>query len=236
VSKVTKPSPPASGVFIPGVKPRIFIIEDQRLIADLFRMHCESEGWPVVGIAQTMAEGLAQCRDLRPDLLLLDFSLPDGNGMDVAEILMRQFPALKVIGVSSHCDGWTLMKMQRLGLHGFVDKQNPATGDLTQAVQTVLSGRTYYTPLVSKVTGALRRDSQAFYRVLSDYEMQILSLIGQSLTDDEIAAHIGISPSTVQSRRRDILRKLNIHSTPKLIHFAIQNGLTQLDQIKRVEP
>jgi DNA-binding NarL/FixJ family response regulator len=236
VSKAPHPDslPPAS---VPGsIPPHILIIEDQRLIADFLRLHCLSQGWRVVGTARTVAEGLAACRAERPDLVIMDFSLPDGNGLEAAEILMKEFTRLKVIGISSHCDGWTMLQVQRVGLHGFVDKHNPSPEELTRAIQTVMSGRTYYTKIVSEATHALRRDSQAFYRVLSDYEMQILSLIGQSLSDDEIAARLEISPTTVQSRRRDILRKLNLHSTPKLIHFAIKNGLTRPEQITQPPP
>jgi DNA-binding CsgD family transcriptional regulator len=67
--------------------------------------------------------------------------------------------------------------------------------------------------------------------VLSDYEVRVLSMIGESKSDEEIGSILGISPATVQSRRRDIMRKLDVHSTPKLIHYAIVNGLTRPEQL-----
>ena len=86
-------------------------------------------------------------------------------------------------------------------------------------------------PVVVESSASLRRDPKAFIRVLSDYEIRILSLIGESKTDDEIAAVLAISATTVQSRRRDIMKKIDVHSTPKLIHFAIINGLTRPEQL-----
>ena len=121
--------------------------------------------------------------------------------------------------------------MQRLSLAGFVDKNEQRTEVLTEAIQAVLSGRIYYTPIVNQSSASIRRDPKAFIRVLSDYETKILSMIGESKNDDEIALILGIRPATVQSRRRDIMGKLDIHATPKLIHYAIVNGLTRVEQL-----
>lgn len=212
------------------------IIEDQRLIADFLSLHCHAIGLKVRAIGVTLAEGLAAVREHTPDLLLLDFSLPDGSGIEAAKDLQRDFPEMKILGISSHRDPWTLLQVQRLGLHGFVDKHDQRPEVLTEAIQSVLAGRTFYTPIVNETTSTMRRDPRAFIRVLSDYEMQILSLIGESKSDDEIAAQLGISPATMQSRRRDIMGKLNVHTTPKLIHFAIVNGLTRPEQLSSHPP
>ncbi|HEY4299585.1 MAG TPA: LuxR C-terminal-related transcriptional regulator, partial [Candidatus Didemnitutus sp.] len=126
---------------------------------------------------------------------------------------------------------WTMLQVQRLGLHGFVDKLEQRPEVLTEAIRSVLAGRIYYVPMVNEATATLRRDPKAFIRVLSDYELRILSMIGESKSDDEIATVLGISPATMQSRRRDIMRKLDVHTTPKLIHFAIVNGLTRPEQL-----
>ena len=107
---------------------------------------------------------------------------------------------------------------------------------LADAIRAVLGGQTYYTPIVNESSTTIRRDPKAFIRVLSDYETRILGLIGESQSDDEIAQVLDISPATVQSRRRDIMRKLDIHSTPKLIHYAIVNGLTRAEQLGRARP
>lgn len=211
---------------------RVLIIEDQRLVADFFHQHCKSLEMEVLGISETLTEGLAMVQAHRPELLLLDFSLPDGDGLEAGRKLRQEMPALKIIGISAHRDPWTMLKVQRAGLQGFVDKNQQEARILTNAIETVMSGQIYYTPIVATATAQIRRDPNAFMRVLSDYELQLLALIGRSLTDQEIAEQLGISPSTMQSRRRDIMQKLDIHSTPKLIHFAIVSGITRPDHLR----
>jgi len=209
------------------------IIEDHRLFADF--LHGCLQEWGFGGIEQTTtgADGLRLVREKRPDLLLLDISLPDMDGLEVARVVLAECAEVKILGVSSHRDSWTMLQVQRLGLHGFVDKLDQSREVLRQAVETVLSGHVFYTRAVNESSARLRRDPRAFTRVLSDYETRLLSLIGQALTDEEIAAEVGISPATMQSRRRDIMRKLDIHTTPKLIHYAITQGLTRPDRLTK---
>lgn len=207
------------------------IIEDHRLFAD-FLSGCLKE-WGIEVVLETALgmEGLKKIRESRPDLLLLDISLPDIDGLEVARQVLADCPGVRVVGISSHRDAWTMLQVQRLGLHGFVDKLDQNREVLRQAVATVLGGNVFYTRAVTESSARLRQDPKAFTRVLSDYEMRILALIGEAKSDDEIATIIGISPATMQSRRRDIMRKLDIHSTPKLIHYAITNGLTRPDRL-----
>ncbi len=210
---------------------RAVIVEDHRLFAD-FMAACLKE-WGVEVLLHTASgiEGLKAVRERQPDLLLLDFSLPDIDGLEVARQVLHDCPDVRVVGISSHRDAWTMLQVQRLGLHGFVDKLEQDRAVLRQAVATVLAGHVFYTSAVNESSARLRRDPKAFTRVLSDYEVRILGLIGEALTDEEIGREVGVSPATVQSRRRDIMRKLDIHSTPKLIHFAITNGLTRPDRL-----
>ena len=216
-----------------GKQKRVIIIEDQRLVAEFFQFHCQAMNLTVLSVHSTLAEGLNAVRHNQPDLLLLDFSLPDGNGLEGARGILADFPEVKVLGISAHRDHWTMLQVQRIGLHGFVDKHEQRTEVLTEAILAVLSGRIFYVPVVNEATARLRRDPKAFIRVLSDYELRILSLIGESKSDDEIAILLNISPATMQSRRRDIMRKIDVHTTPKLIHFAIVNGLTRPDQLNQ---
>ena len=214
---------------------RVIIIEDQRLVAEFFQFHCQAMNLNVLSVHGTLAEGLAGIRAASPDLVLLDFSLPDGNGLEGAKGILADFPDIKILGISAHRDPWTMLQVQRIGLHGFVDKHEQRTEVLTEAILAVLAGRIYYVPVVNEATARLRRDPKAFIRVLSDYELRILSLIGESMSDEEIATLLNISPATMQSRRRDIMRKIDIHTTPKLIHFAIVNGLTRPDQLMLIQ-
>lgn len=210
---------------------RVVIIEDQRMVAEFFAAHCASLGLEVVAKCGTIAEGLAAVRRLRPRLLLLDFSLPDGNGLAFACELMSDLPELRIIGVSSQCDPWAMLQVQRLGLHGFVDKHEPRPEALTEVIRAVLANRIYYSAAVMETTTELRRNPKAFFRLLSEAEQHLLALVGESLNDDEIAAALGISPATVQSRRRSVMHKLGVHSTPKLISYAIVHGITRPERL-----
>jgi DNA-binding NarL/FixJ family response regulator len=212
---------------------RVVIVEDQRLIAEFLLHHCRDLRLQVVQHCAGYVDGLAIIREHRPDLVLLDISLPDGDGLELARLIIEELAHVKVLIISSHRDPWTMLQVQRIGIHGFVDKKDQRPEILTEAIQTVLGGGIYYTPVVNLSSAMIRRDPKSFIRVLSDYETRILSLIGESKSDDELAAVLGISPATVQSRRRDIMRKLDIHSTPKLIHYAIVNGLTRAEQMGR---
>lgn len=210
---------------------RVVIVEDQRLVAEFFSHHCRDMGLEVVESCATCQESLAAIRRHQPNLILLDISLPDGDGLELAQTVLGELPLVKILAISSHRDPWTMLQVQRIGLHGFVDKHEQRPEVLAEAIRAVLGGQIYYTPIVNESSSSIRRDPKAFIRVLSDYEIRILSMIGESKTDEEIAGLLGISPATVQSRRRDIMRKLDIHATPKLIHYAIVNGLTRAEQL-----
>ncbi len=215
---------------------RVVIVEDQRLVAEFLQFHCRDLRLEVVQHAGGFREGLAAIRQHQPDLVLLDISLPDGDGLDLARIVIDELPRIKILAISSHHDPWTMLQVQRIGIHGFVDKNDQRPEVLSEAIFAVLGGRVYYTQIVNQSSAAIRRDPKSFVRVLSDYETRILSMIGESKSDEEIANALSISPATVQSRRRDIMRKLDIHSTPKLIHYAIVNGLTRAEQLGRKKP
>lgn len=215
---------------------RVVIIEDQRLFAEFLHFHCRDIRLQVVRRCAGYLDGLAAVRESQPDLVLLDISLPDGDGLELARIVIEELPRVKVLTISSHHDPWTMLQVQRIGIHGFVDKTDQRPEALTAAIHAVLGGRVYYTPVVNQSSASIRRDPKSFIRVLSDYETRILSMIGESKSDEEIATVLNISPATVQSRRRDIMKKLDIHSTPKLIHYAIANGLTRAEQLARKKP
>jgi DNA-binding NarL/FixJ family response regulator len=215
----------------PRLSGRVVIVEDQRLVADLFAAHCEKLGLQVVALAKTLQEAYAAVRRLEPDLLMTDFSLPDGDGLQGAVKLMGEFRTMRVIGLSSHRDPWTMLQVQRSGIHGFVDKNDQRPDVLTEAIVAVMHGRTFYTQVVGQSSAVLRHDRSAFVHVLSDYELRVLALIGEAKDDVEIGNLLGISASTAQSRRRDIMRKLDIHSTPKLIHYALAQGIVRTDHL-----
>jgi DNA-binding NarL/FixJ family response regulator len=209
----------------------VVIVEDQALLSDMLAATCRRElGFETVAVEATGQAGLEAVRRLSPELLLLDISLPDIDGLDVAAVVRRELPAVRILAFSSHREPRTIRRVRELGLHGFFDKQEQTLDRLKEAIERVMDGRGYFSPVFGVVVESLQRDALAYHRILSDYEQTVLGLIGEAKADPEIAVELGIQPSTAQSRRRDIMGKLGIHSTPKLIRYAIENGFTRPDR------
>src|SRR3954464_13035886 len=113
---------PGKPTGIPAASGRVVIVEDQRIVAEFFTHHCRDLGLQVLQACGTCKEGLAAIRKHRPDLVLMDISLPDGDGPALAKTVLEQIASVKVLAISSHRDPWTMLQVQRIGLHGFVDK------------------------------------------------------------------------------------------------------------------
>ncbi len=204
------------------------------MVADLLATVCRRELNFEVVINETHGRrALEQIRSLRPDLIILDLSLPDIDGLAIARAVRHELPMIKILVLSALRDAITLSTVRKLGLHGFVDKRLQTVAMLKNAISLVAQGHFFFAPVVNDADPVQRGEAKSFMRILSDYEQHILSLIGESKSDAEIAKIVGISPVTVQSRRRDIMNKLDVHSTPKLIRFAIENGFTRPDYFPR---
>lgn len=209
---------------------KIAIVEDHALIAELLANLCRREFKFEVVLAETHGKrALPAIRRLEPDIVLLDLMLPDMDGLKLAEAVLKDLPRTRVLALSSLRDPATLNRVHELGLHGFVDKREQNVRVLRQAIDLVSRGHGFFSPVYGEVIGRLRRDPKAFNRMLSNYEQNVLGLIGESKSDEEIARILRVKPLTAQARRRDIMRKLGIHNTPKLIQFALENGFSRVD-------
>lgn len=216
---------------------KIGIVEDEGITGDVLATVCEKEFAATIVVRQTSGRGgLAGILEAKPDVALLDLCLPDIDGLVVAATVRRELPRCRVVVLTALRDPVTLLRIRELGLHGFVDKHEQSVAVLTRAIASILVGKGYFSPIMASVLAELRQDPHAFHLVLSEHEQRILVLIGNARTDEEIAAFIGMSPATVQSRRRDIMRKLDIHSTPKLIHYAATMGFARLGRYLSPEP
>lgn len=206
---------------------KLLLVEDQVMFREAIRKACERDlGHQVVGECGTGAEAIALTRKLEPDALLLDISLPDIDGLTVVDRLNRAELFPKVLLLSSHCDDYTLFRVEKSGIAGYVDKNANSSAVLGEALQALAAGRCYYSAVYQAVRERRRQNPRAFTKVLTEWELEILALIGLGLSDEEIAARLELSPRTVQTHRSTILRKLRIPNTPKLMRFAIENGFT----------
>ncbi len=179
------------------------------------------------------AAGVAHCRQSPPDIVLLDLDLPDGDGMDRVEAIRALAPEAKIIIVTSHSDEFSIYRSLQLNVSAFVDKCAQPMTIVRQAISAVAAGRTYYSPVVSRVLERLRADPVAFTKLLSRRELEILRFLGEGLENDVIARHFGVSPLTIHTYRRNIMCKLGVHSASELIRYSVEKGFSRLRSTTR---
>jgi two-component system response regulator NreC len=214
----------------------ILVIEDQTMVRELLAIACEK----VVPSAAVDTAGTCQaarlaCRARPPDLIILDLVLPDGDGLDLLPDLFAAAPRAKVIALSSHIDEFTLHNALSSRVHGILDKNEQPIKVLEEAIKEVLAGRQYLSSAVQQLRATVRADPAAFDKILSDREQEVLGMIGGGLTNEQVARRLGISVSTAKHHRLNIMAKLEMHSTPQLIHYAIEKGFTRVDS-GRIKP
>lgn len=208
---------------------KLLLVDDQRLVRDTLRLACESAlGHEVIGECGTAAEVVTAVRERAPDVVVLDLALPDGNGLVVVDRLHRAGLFPRIVILSVHCDEYTQFLIERAQVQAYVDKNASTTAALGEALNAVAAGRSWYSETYLAVREARRVNPVAFTKVLSPWELEILVLLGLGLSDHEVSGRLGIAPRTAKTHRSNILRKLNIPNTPKLIRFAVDRGFTAL--------
>ncbi len=174
------------------------------------------DGRTAVGLALTTS----------PDLVLLDLHLPNLDGFGVVEALRKIAPEIRILVLSSHCDEYTVYRVEQARVLGFVDKNTNTVATLKEAITTVCAGRAYFSETFKRVKATRIKDAKSFDKMLSGRELDVLALVGASHADGEIARRLELSIATVEKHRFNILRKLELHSTGDLVRYARDHGLT----------
>jgi DNA-binding NarL/FixJ family response regulator len=209
---------------------KIAVIEDHALLRELLVKGCkEAIPGSVVSGARNAEAGLDLCRAAQPDIIILDFSLPDHDGMDVLDEFLTACPKSKVIGISGYADEFTLHRAIHSKLHGFVDKNEQTVENLATAIQSVMRGERYLSPAARRARLFQRNDSVAFDKILSVREQDLLRLFGRGLTNEEIAAELNLSDLTVRNHRCRTMAKLGLRTSAELIRYALEKGFTRLE-------
>jgi two-component system NarL family response regulator len=207
---------------------RVAIAEDQRMIREAFAATLAREqDMAMVGEATTGAEALTMAASLKPDVLVLDIGLPQLDGIGVARELRARGSEVRVLALSVHTDRHHVMEMLKAGAHGYVVKSGALT-ELAQAIRAVAERKLYLSPEVARVAlGDQLSSTPGRVSQLGLRERQVLALLAEGRHSREIALELHISLSTVEAHRRNIMRKLDLHTIAELTRFAVREGLTR---------
>lgn len=212
---------------------RVLIADDHALVRAGIRALVEKiEGVVVVGEAGKGSEALDLARSAKPNLMLLDITMPEGSGFDVLELVTKTFPEIRVIVLTVHEAGEYAIRAFREGAAGFIPK-SAASSELEQAIRTVMQGEVYISPETSRRTllefgkGTSKKDLLA---TLSPRQREVLRLIAEGLTTKQIAQTLEISVKTVESHRSQLMERLDIHEVAGLVRYAIMVGLIDVDR------
>lgn len=211
----------------PSTAKRIFLIDDHALVREgIKRMLTEDGDLTVCGEAASSRGVLSELERTKPDLLLLDISLPGADGIELIKDLKAQSPDIRILVVSMHDEDLYAERVIRAGASGYLMKQSPYEL-LMAAVRKVLAGDIFLSPhLSSRLLHSMVRSKgkvQNELEKLSDRELEILRLIGDGYNSQEIASTLNISAKTVESHRGNMRQKLDLPTGAELIRFAISH-------------
>jgi DNA-binding NarL/FixJ family response regulator len=208
---------------------RVLVADDHMIVRTGIRHVLESEpGFEVVGEAANGTEALSLTAELRPDVVVLDISMPDVSGLELAARLRSTSGGTRVLILSMHNNAEYVLESVRAGAHGYLLKDTAAT-ELRTAIRAVCQGESYFSPPVaSRLSAAVRgeHDPQpAGLDQLTGREREVLHGIAQGRTNKEIATQLGISHRTVETHRESLMRKLQIRTVAELTRFALGAGI-----------
>ena len=213
-------------------KIRVLVADDHPVVRKGLQSCLErQESLKLVGEACDGEEALEKTLSLKPDVVLLDISMPRRDGLAVTAVLRKDAPQVKVLILSMHSNKEYLFRIIQAGAHGYVSK-GASPEQLLHAIQSVHRGETFFSPEVAQA--ALNQlvnngGKKEPFAQLTGREREVLVLIAQGRSNKEIASQLGIGVRTIETHRERIMRRLDIHSVAGLTKFAIANGLVPLE-------
>jgi DNA-binding NarL/FixJ family response regulator len=210
---------------------RIVIVDDHPFLRTGLRHVLEEyPEFRVVGEAGDGWEGIRLAEKERPEVAILDIGMPNLNGIDAARQIRDAVPGVSIIVLSVHSDESYVLRALKAGARAYLLKQSAET-DLIAAVKAVTQGKSFFSPAVSQMLlddymRQLReRDVEDTYELLTTREREILQLVAEGKSNKEIANLLHLSPYTVETHRANMMEKLNLHSVPELILYAVRKGV-----------
>jgi two-component system response regulator NreC len=205
---------------------KILLADDHSLVRQGFKMILSAQSdMQIVGEAANGREAVELAEKLQPDLVIMDVTMPELNGIEATRRVTTAAPRARVLALSMHKDAVYVREILRAGARGYLLKDS-VDADLLAAVRSVAKGEGYLSPGVSDaVLTDYRKHVTDPLDLLTSREREVLQLIAEGKTNKEIATLLNLSVYTVEAHRGRIMEKLNLHSTGELVRFALRNGL-----------
>jgi DNA-binding NarL/FixJ family response regulator len=188
----------------------------------------------VVGEAENGREAYEIVRELLPDIVVMDVTMPNLNGIEAARQIHNEFPETRIIALSIHSNRRFVGDMLKAGASGYILKEG-LFDELVRAIQSVAAGNVYLSPRVTGVVvddyvSHLTKGSDSLLSSLNSREREVLQLVAEGKSTKQIACELHVSVKTVEANRRHTMDKLDLHSVAELTKYAVREGLTPLEQ------
>jgi two-component system, NarL family, response regulator NreC len=211
---------------------QVLITDDHRLLREGLRSLLENRGFEVTGEAEDGRSGVRLAKQLEPDAVIIDISLPGLNGIEATRQIHQNSPAVKVIVLSMRADSRAVLAALAAGASAYLLKE-AAFEEVVTALRVVLKGQIYLSPAIAHVVVQssvehLSANPRAVRRGISGREREILQLVAEGRSSKEMAASLFVSVKTIETHRKQIMNKLNLHSVAELTKYAIREGVTSL--------
>ncbi len=214
---------------------RVLIADDHKImLAGLRSLLEKQDGVEVVGEAENGRKAVQVAKEKKPDVVVMDVSMPDLNGIEATSQIIESLPATKIIALSMHSDKRFVLGMLRAGASGYLLK-DCASQELANAIVQVSSNKKYLSPEITGVViddfiqGGASEEGATVASVLSAREREVLQLIAEGWSTKQIASHLYVSVKTIETHRRQIMKKLDLHNIADLTKYAIREGLTSIE-------
>ncbi len=210
---------------------RILIADDHKMFREgLAGLIKERSDMTVVGEAHNGQSAVDLSLKLLPDIVLMDISFPDFNGIIATQRIIEKAPAIRIIALSMHDGGEYIQSIMKSGASGYLVKDCEFK-ELVQAIHVVYQGKSYLCPGIAGIVidSYVRRNSGSSETHLTDREREVLHCIAEGMSTKKIAASLNVSTKTIETHRRQVMKKLGIFNVAKLTKFAIREGMTSLE-------
>jgi DNA-binding NarL/FixJ family response regulator len=239
-SRRWQPGNPASAAVGPrgslkenrDVATRLVLVDDHAMFREGLRtLLSAARGIQIVGEAANGHEAIRLARELDPDILVMDLTMPGLNGIEAMATIVKRSPTIKVIALSAHSDRRFVAEAIKAGASGYVVKTAAGT-ELVRAIHAVSQGNSYLSPEVAADVMRASVETSQRSRIglpeLTPREREILKLLAEGLRSADIATRLYVAPTTVDVHRRNLMRKLNLHTVAELTKYALREGITEL--------